>query len=223
VIFSNEAVAAALTDFECAWESVRPVPRVEIDFGNGHKLSRTLNGNIATTFCDPEGQVIDLLPGLVTAEEFLGRAGIAATLHGRLAETRSKAELLRSYHRLMAESVAGGAEGIRRAGEAAVRRFDLSKARVEDGLKESLRAMVDAQVSLAGADAKVGTKELREDTAYNRANRYPKAHALLARQADRVAPSALTKTVYKEILDVDLDDPYLGLAPYVLGGEGGRK
>ncbi len=35
-------------------------------------------------------------------------------------------------------------------------------------------------------------------------------------------PRPLTKVVFETILDVDLDDPYLGPAPYVLGGEPGR-
>ncbi len=49
----------------------------------------------------------------------------------------------------------------------------------------------------------------------------PRLHALLADHPFE-QPSFYTKKLYKDVLDVDLDDPYLGLAPYVLGGEPGR-
>ena len=35
-------------------------------------------------------------------------------------------------------------------------------------------------------------------------------------------PAEIQGLVYRELLHVDLDDPYLGLAPDVLGGELGR-
>src|SRR5262249_8823392 len=57
--------------FVAAWENVRAVPTVEIDFGNGKKVKRTVNGNIATYICDPAGRVIDVIPGLNTPEEYL--------------------------------------------------------------------------------------------------------------------------------------------------------
>jgi hypothetical protein len=107
--------------------------------------------------------------------------------------------------------------------------YGVSKSGVEVGLKHSLleSMMKQAYAKNSPPDTKKReveqpVKSLLEDTRYNRAIRYPKAHDLLAR-APLSKPSELTKTAYKEILDVDLDDPYLGLAPYVLGGEGGRR
>src|SRR5262249_33538114 len=50
--------------FEPAWDSVRPAPTVTIDFGNGHAIKRTLQGNIATYVCGSEGIVYDVLPGI---------------------------------------------------------------------------------------------------------------------------------------------------------------
>jgi len=52
--------------FEPAWESVRPAPLVTIDFGNGHTVKRTLQGNIVTYVCSPAGTVYDVLPGIYT-------------------------------------------------------------------------------------------------------------------------------------------------------------
>jgi hypothetical protein len=72
VLFSNEQVATFINNnFEPAWESVRPVPIVRIDFGNGTVLTRTLNGNIATSVCTRDGDVLDVLPGIYQPEAYL--------------------------------------------------------------------------------------------------------------------------------------------------------
>jgi hypothetical protein len=91
VLFSNPEVASFVNDrFVCAWESVRPVPTVDIDFGNGHTLRRTLNGNVVTYLCTPEGKVFDVLPGLHSPEGYL--AGLRRALD--LLETmRASAQL----------------------------------------------------------------------------------------------------------------------------------
>ena len=60
MLFSDESVASFVNaNFEPAWESVRPVPLVHIDFGNGQVLTRTLHGNILTSVCTAEGLVLD--------------------------------------------------------------------------------------------------------------------------------------------------------------------
>src|SRR5262245_47980613 len=74
------------SSFECAWESVRPVPRVSIDFGDGHTLERTLHGNVVTYFCTPEGEVFDLVPGLVDPREYVRRLEQAVRLGRALNE-----------------------------------------------------------------------------------------------------------------------------------------
>ncbi len=58
-------------DFVLHWESVRPVPRVTLDFGNGRRIERTLTGNSAHLVLDPYGRVVDALPGLVSPDVFL--------------------------------------------------------------------------------------------------------------------------------------------------------
>jgi len=72
VLFSSDSVASAINSaFEPVWESVRPVPIVTIDFGNGHTITRTLHGNIATYLCNAEGAVFDILPGIYEPAEYL--------------------------------------------------------------------------------------------------------------------------------------------------------
>lgn len=74
MLFSSDKVASYINAaFEPVWESVRPVPIVTIDFGNGNKITRTLHGNIATYLCNWEGDVYDILPGIYTADEYLNQ------------------------------------------------------------------------------------------------------------------------------------------------------
>jgi hypothetical protein len=57
--------------FVLHWQSVRPVPTVRIDFGNGRTLEKTLTGNSLHLVLDPDGRVADALPGLVSADVFV--------------------------------------------------------------------------------------------------------------------------------------------------------
>lgn len=104
--------------FVCAWESVRPVPRVEIDFGDGHRMTRTLNGNVITFLCTPDGKVFDVLPGVYSAEGYLAGLKRALDLFASMYAGESYAvghdpryrwsvneEGLAAYHRLASEGV----------------------------------------------------------------------------------------------------------------------
>ncbi len=57
--------------FVLHWQSVRPVPRVTIDFGDGRRLVRTLTGNSVHLVLDGSGRPIDALPGLFAREVFV--------------------------------------------------------------------------------------------------------------------------------------------------------
>src|SRR6267142_3260428 len=72
VLYSNAEVAAALRErFILHWQSVRPAPRVTIDFGDGRKLERTLTGNSIHYILDSNGRTIDALPGLYGPGAFM--------------------------------------------------------------------------------------------------------------------------------------------------------
>ncbi len=50
--------------FVLHWHSVRPVPRVTIDFGDGTRLERTLTGDSIHYVLDSRGRLLEALPGL---------------------------------------------------------------------------------------------------------------------------------------------------------------
>jgi hypothetical protein len=114
VLFSSREVADYINaTFEPAWESVRPVPTVTIDFGNGHVIKRTIQGNIATYVCGPNGIVYDVLPGIYTPTVYIRQLAACkaladslrrfaeatpATEAGRQRVEWDLADRLRAYH-----------------------------------------------------------------------------------------------------------------------------
>jgi hypothetical protein len=81
VLFANREVADLIADqFEPVWVSVRPAPQVTIDFGNGHVLRRTLQGNIASYVCLADGTVVDVLPGIYPPALYARRLEVLALM-----------------------------------------------------------------------------------------------------------------------------------------------
>jgi hypothetical protein len=89
-------------DFVLHWQSVRPVPKVTIDFGDGRRIERTLTGNSVHVVLDARGEPVDALPGLLSREVFatelahahaFGRADRRElrALHGRVAPRPARA------------------------------------------------------------------------------------------------------------------------------------
>jgi hypothetical protein len=86
VLYPNAEVNTALRDrFVLHWQSVRPVPTVTIDFGDGRKLERTLTGNSIHYILDSQARTIDALPGLYGPKAFLHGLLSAETLFKLLA------------------------------------------------------------------------------------------------------------------------------------------
>ena len=78
VLYSNAALSATLrNEFILHWQSVRPVPLITIDFGDGRKLQRTITGNSIHYVLDSDGKIIDALPGVYGPAAF--ERSLAAT------------------------------------------------------------------------------------------------------------------------------------------------
>jgi len=102
VLYSNAEVSSVLRDrFVLHWQSVRPVPVVTIDFGDGRKLERTLTGNSIHYILDSQGRPIDALPGLYGPQAFLRGLTNAETLFKTLAgkTDQQRLLLLMNYYR----------------------------------------------------------------------------------------------------------------------------
>src|SRR6185295_13345493 len=101
VLYSNEEVSRALRErFVLHWRSVRPVPKITIDMGDGRKICRTITGNSAHYVLDADGRVIDAIPGLYGPKAFLREIGRAEVVARALpgADAAGKTWLVQRYH-----------------------------------------------------------------------------------------------------------------------------
>lgn len=65
VFYKNAEINELLRErYILHWRSVRPVPKVTIDFGDGNRLERTLTGNSIHYVLDSRGRLLEALPGL---------------------------------------------------------------------------------------------------------------------------------------------------------------
>jgi hypothetical protein len=236
VLFSQDPVVSFINRyFEPAWESVRPVPIVRIDFGNGQVITRTLHGNIATYACTAEGEVLDILPGIYTANAYVDRL-YQFRLLANYADQEGKANRARrlaAYHAQQALALKN---------HQAPPRFvnmDMSKMAIENRIKAVLVAghqakelpevPGDPSTRRLNSSADVANwKELVEDTRINETIRRQQIHEMLNRvqvgcpprvpTPEVVLPEAIKHRLYREVLHADLDDPYLGLGKVLFAG-----
>jgi hypothetical protein len=101
-LYPNAEISQFLRDrYILHWQSVRPVPKVTVDFGDGRKLERTLTGNSIHYILDSSGVPVDAIPGLYGPQAFLGQlvAGEKAVKEYTQAEGAARENFLRNYHR----------------------------------------------------------------------------------------------------------------------------
>ncbi len=259
MLFSNEKIAAFIGgNFEPAWVMVREVPIVRIDFGKGNVVTRTLHGNILTSVCTADGQLLDALPGIYEPAAYLEQLDqlrlLARAFQRRPAGERDR--WLRSYHEQAAAAIRANQPSARfvetrkiapvgkRRIEAAtevilvqgrpaakpgvpamagrVARPPVGKEAIERPTQRLLARVIPGSalpraVPKAGDVAGLARWEaLAADTKLNETTRRRQIHELLAKNG-LVAPAAVLKPIYKDVLLADLDDPYLGLGPTLFG------
>jgi hypothetical protein len=71
LLYANTEVSNYLREnYILHWKSVRPAPRITIDFGDGRKIERTITGNSIHYVID-DGRIIEALPGLYSPKAFV--------------------------------------------------------------------------------------------------------------------------------------------------------
>lgn len=126
------------------WQSVRPVPTITIDFGDGRTLAGTVTGNSLHVVLDPRGRVVDLIPGLYGPGMFLETVSAATTLarDGYLLDDKQFALARSMFH--------GSAVATSRAGLTAARWPVPEGQNAEDTSPTALAAGVLAMSKVAG-------------------------------------------------------------------------
>lgn len=109
VLYSNTEVSKYLREhFILHWKSVRPAPRVTIDFGDGRRLERTLTGNSIHYILDTSGMPVDALPGLYGPIAFMRGLMQAETLTSQIAGKNpgERWQAVRAYHNARIQKIA---------------------------------------------------------------------------------------------------------------------
>jgi hypothetical protein len=108
-LYANAEVSAYLRDhFVLHWKSVRPVPKITVDFGDGRAIERTITGNSIHYVLDVHGRPADALAGLYGAKAFLAGLARAEAMAKRAASLgdNDMFAVLRDFHRTRAAVVA---------------------------------------------------------------------------------------------------------------------
>jgi hypothetical protein len=109
-LYPNAAISKFLRErYVLHWKSVRPVPRLTVDFGDGRKLERTLTGNSIHYILDSEGWPIDALPGLYGPGAFLRELmdGAAIVWRSQRFAGEQRRRYLLGYHEEMLRGLIG--------------------------------------------------------------------------------------------------------------------
>lgn len=99
--YANERISEVLREnYVLCWTSVRPVPVITVDYGDGRKLERTVTGNSIHYIVDADGRLIDAMPGLVGPQTFLSWLieSEQKFATSRKLEEPTKTNELRRYH-----------------------------------------------------------------------------------------------------------------------------
>ncbi|MBA3501313.1 MAG: hypothetical protein H0T65_13125 [Deltaproteobacteria bacterium] len=184
-LYIAPAINRALRErFVLHWQSVRPVPKVTIDFGNGKTLVKTLTGNSTHLVLDMFGRPVDALPGLFSAEVF---AQLLVRAHAKaMADRRQVAAM---HRRDLERPVLARRAPAPRAFEAS--RLAAAKHMVELPVLRNVSFDVDA------------------DTTQN-LELHAQVHQLFASGMDWTIEQ-LVDWMYRELFLMPPDDPALGL------------
>ncbi len=109
VLYANTEVSKYLREhFILHWKSVRPAPRVTIDFGDGRRLERTLTGNSIHYILDANALPVDALPGLYGPAAFMRGLVQAETIARQIAtkDSGQRWQALRAYHNARIQTIA---------------------------------------------------------------------------------------------------------------------
>ncbi|MFN7975081.1 MAG: hypothetical protein U0166_22465 [Acidobacteriota bacterium] len=184
ILYADPEVADVLRScFVLHWKSVRPVPKVTIDFGDGRVLKQTISGNSVHYVLDADGQPVDALPGVYAPGVFLERLERAGEIARQLAglPRADKEARLREYH------------GMRLAALGRAWKDEIRKLAREDGEPE------EAAVTIAAHTIESEERHAAIDGWF--------ATGPVPADAD-----GLNARVSAELYLASIDDPWLGMA-----------
>lgn len=225
-----------------AWEMVRAVPKVVIDFGDGKKIQRTVRGNAVMYLLNSDGKVIDAFPGVYAAHAFLPeiRTSIETLAHANapsvIAYHKAHGKMVRAslttLGKMVVESPTLDMIGARpfAGAESTMKPSTPEQALFLQAAKQitdlSLRPMrVDEVVLTVTGRPMEGRKPedianeiIENDSLTNMTRVRPVVHLWLASRKDLPTPEEARDAVLETILKIPYKDPYFGLRDVMMPG-----
>lgn len=218
MLLSDARFANATSGYVLGWQNVRPAPKVTIDFGNGRRLQRTLKGSTVLYLCRPDGSVVDAYPGVYTPADF-----DALLNESKPQLSRSPLQVLQ-WHRGIPTVAAAPVELT--ASKAAIQ-GPLLNMLAEPPHEESgeFRDMSQLPLSRSQVAERLGLPPeapgadivAADSSRYRRATRTA-THRIVGSFAGLPTPDQCLKPLFKDVLKVPIDDPYLGLGEASMPG-----
>lgn len=225
-----------------AWEMVRAVPHIEIDMGDGKKITRTLRGNAVMYLCRPDGTVVDAFPGVYTAQDFLPMVRESIKLVGL-----SDAEML-AYHKknggfpvnpnitrgkmavesptlsLLGAKAITGQTAKHKPEESIERQNFINAANVLRDMSLTPATAPEVTTLLAANQpagfqpADLGMQIVKSDSQANMQSTRPVVHLYFASLKHAPTPKEARDEILENILHIPYKDPYFGLKDVLLPG-----
>lgn len=194
LLYPEPAVQRAMREsFVLHWQSLRPVPKVTIDFGDGRALTRTITGNSLHAVLRPNGSPADAVLGLLSSDAFVH----ALERSLPMARSTSDGELARLHALALRDPPV-----LPEVKVEPDRLFDASKMAMTKHMVESPILMQLRRLE--------GT--LAQDTRTNELELHPRLHRAFAQGPRWSDANAMVDWIYEELFLMPPDDPWLGLA-----------
>ena len=220
------------------WESVGSVPKVTIELGNGRTLQRTLGGNIVTYILSPDGDVYDAYPGVYNPVHYVNEIRKTLDFVKTLKPPTNNQEVI-AWHRtqfseqvhveqqritlskalvesplLKALKVGPGRGGSKTRPNTNSSNFhDISKD------PATVQELTEMLLKIKTKDPhQLGRNVVEADSVNNMKLMRPAVHALYSNYTSLPKIETFGNVIYKELLHIPIDDPYLGLADAIVPG-----
>jgi hypothetical protein len=191
LLYPNPRVREAMSRYVLHWQSLRPVPKVTIDFGDGRTLVRTITGNSLHAVLRSDGTPVDAILGLLSADAFVNALSRALPI------ARASDSELAGRHR---EALANPPE---------LPPIKVEPERVFDASRIAMtKHMVESPILM---QLRMLEKNLATDTRTNELDLHPRLHSLFADGTRFTDADAMVDWIYENLFLMPPNDPFMGL------------
>ncbi len=241
-LYPHGAVRSVLAErFVLHWQSVRTVPIITIDFGDGRSIKRTITGNSLHLVLDAQGRTVDVLPGLYGAGFFarvIRQAEPLAKRAANLDDDQFSRELAKFHQQQLSNQETRWSEDWKQLGAESVPNLgneldDAAWAKLAEhyqrevaldgatvaAVRSKRAADVAGRLAMSKSGTEIGPMRLiqnlipliGQDSVKNEYNMHYKIHQWLA-QGGVPERDVLVGRIYDELFLSPLNDPWYGLS-----------